>query len=356
MNDVGHMNFFNIEQCGLYRVGKKEVYGCDTGETFHLISDWVKDRSLSLTIPWDPGSARPNKPKCYCKDIFHDKSSTGDYFLVLWKSDSDSAGTIWGAEETNETGKGEVVKYTNEYKGKKVIWGRPCYYWVIPETNTIVSIKFEHSVCDAQLFEDFVKACINNRVQHKHRKKEHTDNGYVRIKFEDNDNERYQYRFNMNLMSLNTSDSQLQKLSSEVTHIIRRETIIVDSKDERSDWVKKFDNFVPFVSAKPKSRKRKIEVRAEARPSVIDIKSIIEKNAKEGRKPTDWDNVGFVTDTSTVWVDRYRLRKQVNMAGKKDTLISAKELSEAILANRSEFIQPFKKVESNVQNKHLSGS
>lgn len=186
MFDTGHMNFFRIDQCGLYRVGLKEVHGCDVNETFDLISEWVDGRPLTSTIPWDPEVARTNKPKCYCKDI-HKDPITGDYFVVLWKSDTDSAGTLWGAHEDNETGTGNVVKYTNEYKGKKVVWGRPCYYWVVPTLNLIVSIKFEQSVCDAQLFEDYIIACINNRVKHENRHKEHTEKGFVRISYKGNE-------------------------------------------------------------------------------------------------------------------------------------------------------------------------
>lgn len=98
-------------------------------ETFELISEWVKGRTLASTIPWDP-ETKNNKSKCYCKDIYKD-SSTGDYFVVLWKSDTDAAGTLLGAAEDDKTGTGKVIEYTNSHKGDKVIWGRPCYYWVI---------------------------------------------------------------------------------------------------------------------------------------------------------------------------------------------------------------------------------
>ena len=342
MSDVGHMNFFNVDQCGLYKSGLSKIHGCDLEETFDLISSWVKDRPLASTIPWDPEEAKKNKSKCYCKDIYKDKS-TGDYFVVLWKSDTDSAGTLWGAREDNETGTGNVVKYTNEYKGKKVIWGRPCYYWVIPKLKTIVSIKFDHSVCDAQLFEDYVISCINNRVQHKNRKKEYTKMGFVRISYEGENNNRFQYRFNISLKSLNTSSVELRNLASRVTHIVRRESILVDSKDERTEWVKKFTELVPFVAAKPKSKKRKIEVKAEAKPKASELKEIIEKNAKEGRKPNDWDNVGFATETGITWVDKYRLRDSITISGSKDSLFTAEELCNHINDQRNRYIVPIQR-------------
>lgn len=151
---------------------------------------------------------------------------------------------------------------------------------------------------------------------------------------------RFQYRFNMSLMSLNTSSSELQKLANKVTHIVRRETILVDSKDERTEWVKKFTEVVPFVSAKPKSKKRKIEVKAEASPTVNEIEEIIEKNAKENRKTSEWDNVGFASETGVTWVDRYRLRDYIKISGVKNSLLSAKDLCEQISDSRGRYIGP----------------
>ncbi|RZM76441.1 hypothetical protein C3B51_17910 [Pseudoalteromonas rubra] len=342
MFGAGHMNFFNVDHCGLYKVGKSQTHGCELGETFDLIMDWVKDRPLSLTIPWDPAQSRNNKSKSYCKDIYKDPE-TGDFLLVLWKSDTDNAGTLWGASEDKKTGSTDVVKYTNTYKGSKVIWGRPCYYWVLPRYNAVISIKFDHSVCDAQLFEDYVIGCINNRVKHPNRKKEFTEQGFVRISYQDKENQgRYQYRFGISLKSLNTSNSQLSELAKKVTHIIRRETILVDAKDARAEWVKKFSDYVPYVGAKPKAKKRKIEVKAEAKPTSKEIKEIIEKNAQENRKSHEWDNVGFATENGVTWVDKYRLKDIVNISGTGEDYLSAEKLYDAIKKNMSRYIEPLK--------------
>lgn len=342
MFETGHMNYFNVDHCGLYKVRRTETHGCELNETFDLIKSWVKGRSLAATIPWDPSEAKRNKSKCYCKDIYKNEK-TGDFVVVLWKSDTSSAGTLWGAQEDRHTGTGNVVKYTNEYKGKRVVWGRPCYYWVIPELNTIISIKFDHSVCDAQLFEDYVISCINNRVPHKGRVKKHTENGYVRIAYQDNEESQYMYRFGMSLKSLNTASSELKKLAAKVTHIVRRETILVDSKDERAEWLKKFTAVVPFVAAKPNAKKRKIEVSAEAKPTETEIRKLIETNAKEGRKPNDWDNVGFGTESGVTWVDRYRLRDEIIFSGEGNAIFSAQKLFEKIFENRGRYLQPIRK-------------
>lgn len=341
MSDTGHMNFFKIDRCGLYRAGGNKTYGCEVDETFSLISSWLDGRPFASTIPWDAKEAKSNKPSAYCKDIFKD-DDTGDFFLVLWKSDPGGVEGLWGVPE-DEAGSGsQVVKHNGKHRGKKVIWGRPCYYWVIPEYNVIVSIKFDHSVCDAQLFQDYVVSCISNRVKHPNRERTYTEQGHVRLAFVGESDEKYRFSFSMSLKIMETAGVGFQELSKRVTHIVKRETVRVDSQDARAEWVKKFTDLVPYVSVKSKSKSRKIEIKAEAKPSVEEIREIVEKTAKEGRSKNNWDNVGFETEAGIVWVDKYRLKNTVKFINRKKDLISAKELHNKIKDGRHNYVAKLK--------------
>jgi len=310
----GHLNFFSIEECGLYKHGSAVPKALKPAETFELIYQWVKDKPMEDTIPWDPASTKNNMAKCYCHDFYKCEDS-GEYLFVLWKSDTDSVGSVWGAQASAKTGSSSVLEYTDNYKGKKMIWGRPSYYWIIPKLNTVVSIKLDHSVCDSGLFQEWVTKCINNRVVHENKKKTETDSGQIRYEFTDKNNtsaDRYAFRFDVHLRSLDTGGAELKDLAARVTHIIRRDTIKLNAgMEERPKWVQLFD-MIPQLPAKPKAKTRQIEVRAEAKPTDVEIKKIIETFAKEERKRTDWNNVGFETDKgNVVWVDKYRLHATV---------------------------------------------
>ena len=333
-----HLNFFNIEECGLYKHGSSASKGLNADETFDLIYRWVQGKSMEDTIPWDPTSTKSGAAKCYCHDFYKDEDKD-EYLFVLWKSDSDSAGTIWGAQAAAQTGSSSVVEYTDDYKGKKVIWGRPCYYWVIPKLKTIVSIKLDHSVCDSTLFQEWVTKCITNKVSHPNKKKSSTETGQTRFEFQHgSDLARYAYRFDVKLRSVNTGSAQLQELAGRVTHIIRRDTIKLDSgKDERPSWIRIFDK-IPLLPPKPRSRTRQIEVRAEAKPSATEIKQIIEKFAVEERKRTDWNNVGFATDKGDVWVDRYRLHETLNFNKEASTIFPAADMHARLTTNRDQLL------------------
>src|SRR5690606_12898680 len=104
------------------------------------------------------------------------------------------------------------------------------------------------------------------------------------------------------------------------------ETIKLNSGvDERSEWVRLFDK-IPHLRVKPHAKTRQIEVRAEAKLTVDEIKKIIESFAQESRKKTDWDNVGFATDSSIVWVDSYRLHEVINFSVEKSTIPPAADM------------------------------
>lgn len=335
---TGHMNYFDVNKCGLYRQNSSDAKGIDLAETFQLITSWVHGKPLANTLPWNPQSGLT---RCYCKDIYTSEE-TGDVLLVLWKSDTSSNGSILGAPEDAKTGEGDVVEYTGNYKGKKVIWGRPMYYWIIPSKKTVVSIKFEHSVCDSQLFQDWVSACIANRVDHPNKKREYTEGGQARISFTDgtvNGDFRFRYLFDVSLKTEDTASATMAAFAASVTHIIKRETITAVSFDEREQWVKLFDK-IPFIKPARNAKTRQIEVKVEAQPTAAEIKQIIAAYAQENRKPGQWDNVGFRAGDQIVWVDRYRLRNTIYYDVPKEHVITAVDLGEAIQSRRDNFLKP----------------
>ncbi|MFQ0743753.1 hypothetical protein ACH665_00165, partial [Klebsiella pneumoniae] len=75
--------------------------------------------------------------------------------------------------------------------------------------------------------------------------------------------------------------SYLFNKAPKITHIVRRETIIINPNDARADWLKTFSTLVPFVSGKKNTRTRQIEIKAEAKPSLNEVKEIIEKYSSE---------------------------------------------------------------------------
>lgn len=125
-----------------------------------------------------------------------------------------------------------------------------------------MSIKFDHSICDSELFQDYVHSSITNRVKHSKRVKNKTEKGYIRLSNTDDDDlYKYMYRFDMKLRSLETTHTELGKLIPKITHIVRRETIIINPNDARADWLKTFSTLVPFVSGKKTPEQDRLKLR-----------------------------------------------------------------------------------------------
>jgi hypothetical protein len=350
MFSKGYLTYFNVEHCGLYKQKSEQCLGLGLVDTFDHLLTWVNGRTLSTTIPWDPNNTRDNKSKAYCKHLYKDQE-TGHFLLVLWKSDQHSSGTMLGVEENETSGSTKVVKTSTKHKGKNVIWGRPCYYWIIPEYNAVVSLKFDHSLCDAELFKDFVRSAITNRVKHNTRIKM-SENGYTKITHSDDKITPCLYRFNLKTKTLSPDGEKFQKLVSSITHIITRDTILVKGKDSRSSWVKDFTKLFPMSTVGNQGlTEKRIEVHTESKPTVKEVTEIIEKFAKDSRKTSEWNNIGFKTDKGTFWVDKYRLRDEIVIDNVSDTYLPADVLYSSIKENLVRYLYPLRKEASQKMQK-----
>lgn len=213
MLQSGHINFFNVDKCGLYSFAGKNPVALTLSDTFKRLTEWAEGRSFETTNPWDPKKNR-NKTPCYCHKVHYDKK-TGDYLLVLWKGENDKHGPLYGmtiAADGKPTSK--PIKQADKSRKGKVVWGRPCYYWIIPETECVASIKFENSRCDSNMFQDWVAGSMNFRVDLPEYKKVTTDTGLVRLQFTEDENHpyKYYYQFDLSLRTLSTSSAPLKEL------------------------------------------------------------------------------------------------------------------------------------------------
>lgn len=236
MLQSGYINFFNINKCGLYRLFGPAPNGLELTETFTKLMEWSSERNFSATNPWDPKKHR-NKTACYCHKI-HKDPSTGDFLLILWKGESDKHGPLYGITVNADGTTEKAIKQTQSNAKKEMIWGRPCYYWIIPEIGCVASIKFPNSRCDSAMFQDWVTGCINYRVSLPEYKKYETEKGLVRVHFPDDEDNpfKYSFQFDLTIKTLSTASAKMTELAEKVTHIIRRETVSIKNVDKRRGW------------------------------------------------------------------------------------------------------------------------
>lgn len=379
MLQSGFLNFFTVNKCGLYRIAKTEAQDLDLAETLAHLKIWVESRNFDATNPWD-AKAHRNRSACYAHKIHYD-AATGDYLLILWKGESDKQGPLYGISLNPDGTADKAIKQTQVNINKPTIWGRPCYYWVVPELNTIASLKFDNSRCDSKMFQEWVAGCINLKVPLPGYKKVETETGLIRIQFPDkeaedskpvnseladdnlpetelessqksvkeNMNYRMIFSFDMTLKTISTSSAKLTDLAKRVTHIIKRESVSIKSTDKRQGWHRLFKRFdVPFVSAQDQSV-RQVELRVTAKPTIEEIKEIIENHATE-HTPGGWDDTGFITDKSgrTIWAGSFRLTENISIDDRGEAILQADILYKKISENRSRYLAPI--IKDNLQN------
>lgn len=345
MLQSGYINFFSANKCGLYRHFSEKPNGLDLAETFSKLKQWKDGRNFEATNPWNPAKNR-NKTPCYCHAIHHD-TENGDYFLVLWKGDSDRHGPLYGIT-VNQDGSIEQAVEQTKTKGKKqMIWGRPCYYWVIPELNIVASIKFDNSRTDSAMFQDWVSGCINLRVTIPEYKTSSTEKGFTRFEMlEDKDDKfRYSFQFDLSMKSLSTSSAEMQDLAKRVTQVVRRETVSIKEVNKREGFASLFRKFtVPYISAEDESS-RQVELRIEAKPTVSELEYIIETYASDHNTKV-WEDVGFILDntpTKIVWASTYRFTENISLDDDGQPVFKADNIYATIKSNRDRYLGPLRK-------------
>ena len=354
MRQTGYLNFFDILTSGIYRFGDDSTpLGIETHQAFDGIQAWVKTQTFENTSPWSPNAKdnfSPAPVRCYCKEIH--KTCDGDFVIVLWKHDPSDIGGYMGLE-LNDNGSPCGVLKNNSSDKKNIIWGHPCYYWVIPEVNALISIKFDDSTCDTQLLHKWVLSCIRNKAEFPGFKtKEHVDDKYVvRFSLPSSDSKHFTYKFDAKTIQIKTDVEKLKSISKDTTSIILRESVSTNSlplvgADKPSDTESEVDSgsvvlmrlFEKLFSSRKisDSNVRKFEVSVEANPTYEQILDIV--NSTSHHQEDDWSDVIFVNSKKEkVSLKSYRINEHISM-NKVEYVYTAKELESTLVAKRNHIL------------------
>ena len=346
---TGHINCFEISHCGLYDYKiDSDLKASSCTEVFETIFSWLENRNFGDTIPWDP--ERPTKlGNCYKKSHYKD-DETGDYFLVLWKQfNSDKNGQLYGVTEVSGTD--QSINLKKENKGEKIIWGKPCYYWISPSNNKVFSIKFDDSFCDKDLFCHWVKSVIENKAnQYPNRYVSHHEKGNPQIIFK-KDGKKLYFRFSIKLFIGSTKLDSLKQRCHEIREVMYRNKIILSEGVDERAWFQKISDFIPFpyLNQVKESKKRTIEITLDATPSKEQMEELIEKHNSEIEENSSETNasigLGFkLEDGTLIWANEFRLTSSVS--SNKNSFLTAKELHEILIGKIEKFQNSFIKKET----------
>ncbi|ELR4459454.1 hypothetical protein QR995_004409 [Salmonella enterica] len=321
--DNGSITFFDINAFGFYRLKHKAKdldykFG-SLEEVFGEFETWLRGKAIEETIPWDVNT-NPMRSKTYCRGVAIDPQ-TKDIVVVLLRAVGDGSGNLHGVRMGSAVGSEEsdTVKAGTSVRGGRVIWGEPCYYWIIPEHKKIASIIFPHSGADTNRFCQYVTTFVNNHsnvdgsrkqstTSHQHSRDPNRIVNVVKTMFEHGEGKdkcNCLFKFDVEQTKIKTAVDNLENIIPNITQTIIRDIATSRVDDERSPFLQLASEFMPslFGEAPPLQSPKRIEVRIDGAPTPEEIAQLFAQRAED----TDWADVGFKVKDSEIpiWLTKY---------------------------------------------------
>ncbi|THK42194.1 hypothetical protein E8Q33_05290 [Methylophaga sp. SB9B] len=323
--DRGLINFFELQECGFYRIKDKKSFHIEgsLSETISLIENWLKGTvSFAETIPWDTLTT-PNRAQIYCKAI-HTDSDTQDSVFVLWKRFSSDNENLNGIDPNAKFGmeEGDSVKVGTKINGKELILGQPMYYWFIPELNIIASINFQHATASTEDACLYIKRCMDLRIDHPRKVISEGDHYYEllgktiprkTVTYRSSDGSySLRFKFRAHTKELSAQKVNLKKLSEEISHLVVRETISTKVEENKHSLFKLYDR----ITSKQKSKNftKQVEIIEEVSLTQQELAQIIEVYSAEIlQSKSDWKDIGFKSDVNspTKWFRKFVTKEHI---------------------------------------------
>ncbi|MCT7359448.1 hypothetical protein [Thalassolituus pacificus] len=328
--DKGIVTFFDVKAFGFYRLkqNSKELdhkFGCATTVLQDLM-EWLKGKSFEDTLPWDEAE-NPGKIKIFCRGVAKNED-TGDFIVTIYRAVGDNTGSIHGVKVGSKVGPDAngTVKAGAEEDGETVIWGQPCYYWIIPTEGKIASINFPHSSADTDKFCTYIKEHVNNNSDFGERnrtvqeigvsKKNNRTITVHKTTFpygEGKDKCNCIFKIDVKELSYTTLFEQIENISDTITHTVIRDTTNNYEKDSRGPLLKIGSEYLPsfFGDAPKKKAPKKIELIIDGVPSKEELKVLFDNRGAD----SEWRDVGFKTEgsSSVTWMKKHIARAQIDV-------------------------------------------
>lgn len=296
---TGIVTFFKYTQLGFYRYGNDDYHEpLLMDDMLSSLHDWFQDRiSLEDTLLWDdetPGYS--HRKKVYLKAIEKDEEN-GEFILILWRAVGSGDG-VYGIKADARLDDDTLYDANNAANGEHIIWGEASYYWFIPSQNLFASIRFQNSIADTLLMNNFLKDFIQLHSNIREKKREVIEgkqHSYTKVTFpaqREGETGNLWLRISSKQYTKLTTRADLGAIARDITHFVKRE-VIAAREENQPDWTRLFGG-LPFVSAEVTKDTRKVEVNIEAKPTAAELQQIFDQYNQDYNGGLDgWRNLGF---------------------------------------------------------------
>jgi len=153
---------FDIRACGYFKKGNPNT--AKFGSIKIILEDLEKrNKNLTIrnTITYEPNSERDELP-VYCFDLRKIKDSK-DYLLTLWNQTPTSNGKLATIKGDSKVGHADVSSSSIE---EGAIPGFQTFFWIKPEKNKIISLRFENIIGSDEMIK-YIKGALHKYSRYR---------------------------------------------------------------------------------------------------------------------------------------------------------------------------------------------
>ena len=305
--------YYLVERCGFYKRGESNPAFGNLLTLIEDFEDWTsKSESIGDTKTFS-GESLGEIKNVYFMGASKSKSSE-DRVIVLWNETLNDSGNVLGISTSKKIGSKTILK--TGFDDENAIPGIPSYFWLVPDENLIVSLKFAHSTQGKIPFENYLQGFLANFSKNRVLNSNNEIIGYSRNGNGSPYVSQYCPRFHIRRAPNDTEKNELMSRSAEITQILKKEKLFYSVEDHRGRLEEFFngvlDGFTAAVSKNKDDGYRIINHRVQFQPTAKQVESIVDQHRD---RPLDSHvvNVGFVVAGRNRWLDRMHFSQSVDL-------------------------------------------
>lgn len=334
------ITYYKVDSCGYFPRGSAKPSFGTFDRLFIDITDWHLKNDLTVeetaTFPADPD--RGQLP-VYCVGSHREQGTDG--IIVTWNetetADADSFGSLSRSSAVN------TPKFSRSPIPKNSIPGYPSYFWMIPDRNAVVSVKFDHQrLTGHQGLKHYCQHFLDTYSPHVAYVE--GDDGVTEIagyRIDDGSKiTRYFPRFRISRMRRKTDVDMIRRRRPQIVKIARRKMLSYGDAVEGS-MIQTTLRLIGLPRNRSVGTDLRFQSELELRPTEAELEAIL--NHYESEAPDGWDDVGFrfAGESGILWLSQTAPTVQVDLdlQRRSDGLVMAESLYSALSKRRSRILQ-----------------
>jgi len=283
------LKFYTIDRCGFYKQKDNKAYLTNISDILDNLKSWIKDKTLEDTLTTNKLSAKSERLPVYCLNVT--KSDINNtYLITTWNALEATDGNI-SSIKINEPIKTASKNVSTTKLPKNSIPGFATYFYVIPEENILITVKFNHISNGHIGLNNYIKGFLTYYSKYTQFEIDSKDKSKVEILGYGISKKEYKTNlhpyFKSSLKRNKTNTNKILESVNRISKIIRKTTISTIIQNEKN----LYDSLMKFLGTKSNQNDEEFQLKYEMK--LKPTKDNVEEIIKTWNKKDSWDDIGF---------------------------------------------------------------